>query len=333
MTDPLPILQVEGLDIRFGASDAPPTVEDLSFHIRAGETLCLVGESGSGKSISAMSLLGLLPDTAHVSARKIVFDGVEIDSRDPKALKRLRGQGIAMIFQDPMSSLNPAFTVGYQMIEAIRLTPGVGKKAAREKAIGYLELVRIPDAARRMDSYPHQLSGGMRQRVMIAMALSRNPKLLIADEPTTALDVTIQAQILGLIDDLKEKFGTAVLFITHDLGVVAETADRVAVMYAGRLVEAASVTAVFDDPRHAYTIGLMQASPRVNDAHHRLKDIPGAVPDVAARPPGCSFAPRCAVALDACRVTGAAAPRVDGDHMSRCIRSGELRRLMEMPDD
>jgi oligopeptide/dipeptide ABC transporter ATP-binding protein len=218
------------------------------------------------------------------------------------------------------------------MIETIRLTPGIGKKAARDKAIDYLELVRIPDATRRMESYPHQLSGGMRQRVMIAMALSRDPKLLIADEPTTALDVTIQAQILSLIDDLKARLGTAVLFITHDLGVVAEIADRVAVMYAGRLVEAAKVGPVFDDPRHAYPIGLMEASPRVNVSQHRLKDIPGSVPDVNGRPDGCSFAPRCPFALEACREPGAADPRLEGGHMSRCLRSADLPKLRELTD-
>jgi oligopeptide/dipeptide ABC transporter ATP-binding protein len=329
MSDQRPLLEIDGLDIRFGGSDAPQTVEDLSFHINPRETLCLVGESGSGKSISAMSLLGLLPETAHVTARRLSFDGREIDTTDSAAVKRLRGQGIAMIFQDPMTSLNPAFTIGYQMIETIRLAPGIDRKAARAKAIEYLELVRIPDAPRRMESYPHQLSGGMRQRVMIAMALSRNPKLLIADEPTTALDVTIQAQILGLIDDLKDTLDTAVLFITHDLGVVAETADRVAVMYAGRLVEAGPVAAIFDDPRHAYTVGLMQASPRVNVSQRRLQDIPGAVPDVHTRPPGCSFAPRCAYALEACREPGAATPHTEGGHMSRCVRSGELRILTE----
>lgn len=332
MTDQSPLLQVDGLDIRFGSPDAPPTVEDLSFHVNAGETLCLVGESGSGKSISAMSLMGLLPGSAHVQARALVFDGEHLNPGDTRALKRLRGDGIAMIFQDPMSSLNPAFTIGYQMIETIRLSPKVGRKEAYEKAIHYLELVRIPDASRRLDSYPHQLSGGMRQRVMIAMALSRNPKLLIADEPTTALDVTIQAQILALIEDLKETLGTAVLFITHDLGVVAETADRVAVMYAGRLVESASVTEVFDDPRHAYTIGLMQASPRVSEGRHRLNDIPGSVPELSARPPGCTFAPRCAFALPECSVPGAETPVTQNAHLSRCLRRADLRRLQERSD-
>lgn len=329
MTHKTPLLKVENLNIRFGRPTAPATVEDLSFEIHEGETLCLVGESGSGKSISAMSLLGLLPNSAHVTTDRFVFDGKDIDVRDRDALKSLRGEGIAMIFQDPMSSLNPAFTIGYQMIEAIRLAPNVGKKEAIEKAVHYLELVRIPDARRRLNSYPHQLSGGMRQRVMIAMALSRNPKLLIADEPTTALDVTIQAQILALIDDLKATLNTAVLFITHDLGVVAETADRVAVMYAGRMVEAASVTDVFDDPRHAYTMGLMQASPRVSAGRNRLNDIPGSVPELFARPKGCTFAPRCAFALDECRVPGAEKPVIRDNHLSRCVRSAVLGQLQE----
>ena len=204
------------------------------------------------------------------------------------------------------------------------------KKEAVEKAIHYLELVRIADAPRRMESYPHQLSGGMRQRVMIAMALSRNPKLLIADEPTTALDVTIQAQILALIDDLKSTLGTAVLLITHDLGVVAETADRVAVMYAGRMVESAPVIDVFDDPRHAYTIGLMQASPRVSKGRDRLNDIPGSVPELLARPEGCTFAPRCAFAAEICSVPGAETAVTRGNHISRCARSDELHKLLEV---
>lgn len=321
------ILEVKGLNIRFGSATAP-TVEDLSFDLRAGETLCLVGESGSGKSISALSLLGLLPENAHATADHFMFDGVEIDPKDRQALKALRGQGIAMIFQDPMSSLNPAFTIGYQMIEAIRLAPNISKREATEKAIHYLKLVRIADAAKRMQGYPHQLSGGMRQRVMIAMALSRNPKVLIADEPTTALDVTIQAQILALIDDIKKELGTAVLFITHDLGVVAETADRVAVMYAGRMVEAGQVAEVFDNPQHAYTIGLMRASPRTAAGQRRLNDIPGSVPELRDRPQGCTFAPRCAVTTPACQVPGAEKAVQVGTHLSRCIRRDELGTLL-----
>lgn len=329
MNNPKPILSIDSLKIWFGGDDTPPTVDRISFYINAGETLCLVGESGSGKSISAMSLLGLLPTSARVTAKTFMFDGEAIEIENRQAIKKLRGQKIAMIFQDPMSSLNPALTIGYQMVETIRLTKGVDSRTARSRAVDYLELVRIPDAQRRMQSYPHQLSGGMRQRVMIAMALSRNPQLLIADEPTTALDVTIQAQILGLIDDLKAELGTAVLFITHDLGVVAETADRVAVMYAGQLVEAGPVSAIFDDPQHAYTVGLMQASPRVNIHQKRLKDIPGVVPDVKSRPEGCIFAPRCTLAMEACRRPIPAPQTQISGHMSRCIRRHELRSLRE----
>ena len=302
------MLAVDGLKTQFyGASGTVAAVDGVSFQLRKRETLGLVGESGCGKSVTALSILGLIPArVGRVVAGTVRYGDVDLLALDDDALQRVRGKEISMIFQEPMTALNPVLTIGYQIAEAIRLHEPVDAKQARERAIGMLRLVQIADPERRIDAYPHELSGGMRQRAMIAMALACNPKVLIADEPTTALDVTIQAQILELIVELQDKLGTAVIMITHDLGVIAETAHRVAVMYAGRVVEDADVEDLFARPRHPYTRGLLQAIPRLGSslderAGQRLHAIEGTVPSLRNRPPGCAFAPRCALASDICR--------------------------------
>ncbi len=308
-----PLLQVRNLCTHFSTEDGVvPAVEDVSFEVASGETLAVVGESGSGKSVTSLSIMGLIPDPpGRIVGGEILFrmrDGNVVDlCRLPaRALRKLRGRDLAMIFQEPMTSLNPVFTIGDQIAEAVALHLGGSRAEAMQRALEMLELVEIPAARQRINEYPHQLSGGMRQRVMIALALSCNPALLIADEPTTALDVTIQAQILSLLARLQRDIGMAVLFITHNLGVVAEIADRVVVMYAGRVVEEGDVQRLFKTPRHPYTRGLLaclpgralaggaQAGPR------RLQAIPGQVASPLDRLPGCAFAPRCEIAVAQC---------------------------------
>ncbi len=311
------ILEVRDLQTQFDTLDGVVrAVDGVSFDLARGETLGIVGESGCGKSVTALSILRLIPpETGRIAAGSIKFEGEELTTLGEEAMKRLRGHRISMIFQEPMTSLNPVLTVGTQIAENVVRHMGVPWRAARERACEMLDLVRIADARRRLDEYPHQLSGGMRQRVMIAMALSCDPQVLIADEPTTALDVTIQAQILQLMLELKEKTGTAIVLITHDLGVVAETTERVVVMYAGRKVEEAPVEALFAEPLHPYTRGLMRAIPRLDveaDAagtRPRLQEIPGLVPRLTQPIPGCAFAPRCGFATDRCRT--APPPLVD----------------------
>jgi oligopeptide/dipeptide ABC transporter ATP-binding protein len=282
-------------------------VDGVSYFLRSGETLALVGESGSGKSVSALSLMGLVPNPpGRVEAGEVWYRDRNLIGLSDKALEKVRGAEIAMIFQEPMSSLNPVLSIGRQLTETVMEHRGLNATAARRRAIEMMELVRIPEPERRLGQYPHQLSGGMLQRVMIAIALSCDPQVLIADEPTTALDVTIQAQILGLMMDLQERFGTAVLLITHDLGVVAEMAHRVAVMYAGRIVEEASVYDLFERPQHPYSRGLLDAIPHLSalqgrKRRERLNEIPGIVPSLTGLPPGCRFAPRCSLASDRCR--------------------------------
>jgi peptide/nickel transport system ATP-binding protein len=304
------ILQVRDLHTQFNTLDGVVrAVDGVSFELARGETLGIVGESGCGKSVTALSILRLIPtETGRIASGSIRFEGEELTALGEEAMKRLRGHRISMIFQEPMTSLNPVLTVGTQIAENVVRHLGVPWRAARDRACEMLDLVRIADARRRLDEYPHQLSGGMRQRVMIAMALSCDPQVLIADEPTTALDVTIQAQILDLMLELKEKTGTAIVLITHDLGVVAETTQRVVVMYAGRKVEEAPVEVLFEEPLHPYTRGLMRAIPRLDieaDAagtRPRLQEIPGLVPILTRPIVGCAFAPRCGFATDRCRV-------------------------------
>ena len=277
-------------------------VEDVSFDVDAGEILAIVGESGSGKSVTSLSVMGLLAEPGRVAAGSMEFEGRDLATLSEKDYRELRGNDMAMIFQEPMTSLNPVYRVGKQIVEAIRTHEKVSKKEARERAIDLLRKVGIPSPEKRIDDYPHQMSGGMRQRVMIAMALACNPKLLIADEPTTALDVTIQAQILDLLRRLRDDTGMAVLLITHDLGVVSETADRVVVMYCGQVVEEAEVRALFDHPMHPYTLGLLKSIPRLEDDDtKRLYMIKGMVPNPLEMPPGCHFSDRCDSCMDICR--------------------------------
>jgi oligopeptide/dipeptide ABC transporter ATP-binding protein len=299
------LLRVENLRTWFDSDRGPiRAVDGVDLSIEAGRTLGVVGESGSGKSVTALSVMGLVDEPGHVSEdSRIVFDGVDISRLDEKAMEKIRGKEISMIFQEPMTSLNPVYTVGEQIAEAVRHHEGLGQKAAMARALEMLELVGIPEAARRISDYPHQMSGGMRQRVMIAIALACNPKLLIADEPTTALDVTIQAQILELMNELGERLGMAIMLITHDLGVVAEMCDDVAVMYAGRVVERGPVDEVFSSPQHPYTEALLQSIPLLGMTQAEpLRVIRGTVPSPLNWPQGCRFEPRCDYAFDRCAV-------------------------------
>jgi peptide/nickel transport system ATP-binding protein len=289
------VLSVCDLQVRLGGAHV---VNGLSYEIDAGETLAIVGESGSGKTMSALALLGLVPRPPAVVSGEVQFDGTDLVSAAPAHLRSIRGGGIGIVFQDPMTSLNPVLTVGRQVTEGMEEHLGLSKRAARERAVELLDTVGIPDPRRRLDEYPHRLSGGMRQRVMIAIGLAAQPRVLIADEATTALDVTIQAQIVELIGRLQQELGMAVIWITHDLGVVAGIADRVLVMYAGRVVEEGVLDAVFDAPRHPYTRGLLRSIPVLGDHDQDLDSIPGVPPDPAALPPGCPFWPRCEVRRD-----------------------------------
>ena len=300
------LLEVENLQTHFRTPEGVNrAVDGVSFEVREGETLAIVGESGCGKSVTAMSILRLIPEPPGRIAGRIRFGDKDLLKLSEREMRDIRGNEISMVFQEPMTSLNPVLTVGRQIRETLRLHQGLSRKAAEDRAIEMLTLVGIPEPQRRVREYPHQLSGGMRQRVMIAMALACNPKLLIADEPTTALDVTIQAQILDLMADLKRRVGAAIVLITHDLGVVAEVAERVMVMYAGRKVEEAPVRELFRSPRHPYTRGLLGAVPKLGSSlagnTSKLSEIPGLVPSLKERIPGCVFAGRCAAVRDACR--------------------------------
>ncbi|MCA3413697.1 MAG: ABC transporter ATP-binding protein [Roseomonas sp.] len=300
-------------------------IEDVSFSLKEGEILGIVGESGSGKSVTALTIMGLLPTPpARIAAGKVMFQGKELTKLSSREMQRIRGPGIAMIFQEPMTSLNPVFSIGDQIMETIRAHENLPAAALRKRAIDMLDKVGIPSAARRLDDYPHQMSGGQRQRVMIAIALACNPKLLIADEPTTALDVTIQAQILDLLMDLRDEFRMAIMIITHNMGVIAETADRVLVMYAGRVIEEAPVTRIFDHPVHPYTRGLLECVPSITEDRARLIAIPGTLPDPARRPPGCRYSVRCRYAQPSCSES---LPRLileEADHWAACLRAKEL---------
>ena len=318
------LLSVENLQTHFGTPDGVVrAVEGLSFHIDAGETVAIVGESGCGKSVTSMSILRLIATPPGKIAGRIMFNGRDLLSLPEAEMRKLRGNDISMIFQEPMTSLNPVLTVGRQIGEALRLHQGLDANAATARSIAMLELVGISAAPRRVKEYPHQLSGGMRQRVMIAMALACNPKLLIADEPTTALDVTIQAQILDLMRDLKTRLGSAIMLITHDLGVVAEMAERVIVMYAGRKVEEAPVREIFARPLHPYTRGLLGAVPRLgssleSNARTKLAEIPGLVPSLRQRIVGCPFAGRCPMVTELCRTVAPAVEAKAPDHVVAC---------------
>ncbi len=316
-----PLLEVEDLSVRFATDDGDVhAVDRLSFSLAEREVLGVVGESGCGKSVSFMSLLRLLPETAVVSGRAR-FGDLDLLAASTARLRRIRGREIAFVFQEPMTSLNPAFTVGNQIGEVLRRHLGLSRRDAQARAVELLDLVRIPAPARRVKEYPHQLSGGMRQRVMIAMALACDPKILIADEPTTALDVTIQAGILDLMRDIRERLGTAIVLITHNLGVVADIADRVIVMYAGRKAEEAPVHDLYARPQHPYTIGLLGAVPRPG-ASRRLQEIPGRVPSLAQLPEACAFAPRCPRADDLSRSQVPELREVLPGHRVACFHPG-----------
>ncbi|WP_412057906.1 ABC transporter ATP-binding protein [Bartonella sp. DGB2] len=332
-----PILEIRGLRTVFGPPARQVTViHDVDLHVNLGETLALVGESGSGKSVTSLSIMGLLTrGVGTIAAGKVLLRTkggpiVDLVQLEKEAIRRIRGNDIGMVFQEPMTSLNPVYTIGDQIGEALRVHQGASRKEALETSITLLNQAGIPDARRRAGQYPHELSGGMRQRATIAMALICDPVLLIADEPTTALDVTIQAQILDLLRQLQQKRGMAMLFITHNLGVVAEIAQRVAVMYAGRIVESGPVREVFRTPRHPYTIGLLRSQPRLGEATRmkqrdaKLITIPGIVPSLANLPQGCTFAPRCSFAQEDCRAAVPPLAAINKQHYSRCIRWKEI---------
>jgi peptide/nickel transport system ATP-binding protein len=325
MRQPASLLAVHRLTTSFATQRGEVrAVDEVSFTLDAGETLCLVGESGCGKSVTALSLMRLVAKPGRITHGEIWFNGRDLTQLSESEMRHLRGDDLGMIFQDPMTSLNPVFTVGEQIAEAIRWHRGVSKKEAWNQAVEGMRDVAIPAPELRAKNYPHEMSGGMRQRVMIAMALACDPKLLIADEPTTALDVTIQAQILDLLNELKAKRQLALLLITHDLGVVAEIADRVAVMYAGQIVEAAPVRELFAQPRHPYTAGLLRAVPRLGSQHARLQTIEGVVPNPLALPPGCRFAPRCEHRQPQCDASQIELTAVSATHQARCVRAHEL---------
>jgi peptide/nickel transport system ATP-binding protein len=317
-----PLLEVRALSIHFFTEEGVVrAVENVSFEIPPGEILGLVGESGCGKSVTGLSLLRLIPiPPGRIVSGEIFFDGRNLLQLEEKEIERVRGNDISMIFQEPMTSLNPVFTIGDQIMEAIILHQGLGKGEARKRAIEMLDRVKIPSPEKRIDSYPHQLSGGMRQRAMIAMALSCQPKLLIADEPTTALDVTIQDQVLNLLREIQREMGMSVMLITHDLGVVAEIADRVAVMYAGRIMEYGPIDGIFSQMRNPYTKGLLDSIPQMGEKKKRLNAISGQVPDPMHLPVGCKFHPRCYLVIEECKKAEPPLFRVNGDHFSRCIR-------------
>ncbi len=318
MTD---LLHIEGLRTEFPGERRPfAAVDGVDIAVARGRTLGIVGESGCGKSMLSLSVMGLVPPPGRIAAGQVVFDGQNLLRLPPAAMRSLRGRRIAMIFQEPMTSLNPAYTVGDQIMEAMKAHDKAGRNL-RARAAAALDRVRIPAPDRRLDEYPHQMSGGMRQRVMIAMALSCAPDLLIADEPTTALDVTVQAQILDLLRDLQGQTGMAIVLITHDLGVVAEMADEVAVMYAGRVVERAPATALFDDPQHPYTLGLLGSVPRLEENRERLLAIEGSVPSAASLPPGCRFHPRCVFGAPACTEAQPPLRSLAPSHEAACIRA------------
>jgi peptide/nickel transport system ATP-binding protein len=317
------LLEVKELRTYFAADQGEfKAVDGISFSLDRGRTLGIVGESGCGKSVTSLTIMGLVPQPpGRIAGGQVLFDGTDLLQLDRTQMSELRGNRLSMIFQEPMTSLNPVFTIGDQIIEGIRRHRKIGQAEARDRAIEMLRRVRIPSPERRIDEYPHKLSGGMRQRVMIAMALACDPQLLIADEPTTALDVTIQAQILELMRALRDELGTAIILITHDLGVIAELAQDVVVMYAGRIVEQVDVAGLFDDPQHPYTVGLLGSIPKLHETQERLAAIEGIVPNPTAMPQGCKFNPRCPFAIDKCRTEEPPLMEVKPGHRAACWRA------------
>ncbi|HVE22078.1 MAG TPA: ABC transporter ATP-binding protein [Acidocella sp.] len=317
-----PIARLEDLTVQFTAGGPPVrAVNGVSLSLAQSEILCIIGESGSGKSVTLRALMRLLPERRTKLTGKIEIDGQNVLSLTPRALRNLRGGVVSMVFQEPMTALDPVYTVGAQIAETVRRHKGGTAQAARARALELLELVGVPSAKRRLDAYPHELSGGLRQRAMIALALSCGPRLLLADEPTTALDATVQIQVLLLLRRLRDEFGMAIIFVTHDLGVAAQIADRIAVMYAGRIVEEGPVAEVLGNPLHPYTRGLLASDVDSVPAGEPIAAIAGAPPDLRALPPGCSFAPRCHLAVDACVEAVPGIWRRDEHHMARCIRA------------
>ncbi|MDY0406745.1 ABC transporter ATP-binding protein [Virgibacillus sp. 179-BFC.A HS] len=313
------LLEVENLKVNFRTKkERLRAVRGISFSLKKGETLCIVGESGCGKSITSLSIIGLLPSNGEIAEGSIKLDGNELLGKTENELEIMRGNEISMIFQEPMTALNPTFTIGFQLREPLMIHKKMSKKEATKKSIELLEKVGIPNPVEKLRQFPHELSGGMRQRVMIAMALACEPSLLLADEPTTALDVTIQAQILELMDELKRQMGMGVVFVTHDMGVVAEIADRVMVMYAGEVVEIGDVDRIFNHPQHPYTKGLLGAVPNVDDEEHHLNIIPGSMPNLDDEISGCRFHPRCPYAMDICRKKNPTTFQVTSSHQSKC---------------
>ena len=330
------LLEVVDLRTHFATDDGEfPAVDGVSFSVDAGRTLAIVGESGCGKSVTSLSIMGLVPSPpGRIRGGSIKFEGKELVGAPAREMQDLRGNGMAMIFQEPMSSLNPAFTIGEQIVEGLLRHRRISRAEAVEHALNALRKVRIPAPEQRFHDYPHKLSGGMRQRAMIAMALACEPRLLIADEPTTALDVTIQAQILELMRTLQSETGTAVILITHDLGVVAEVADDVVVMYAGRVVERAPVQQLFDHPQHPYTVGLLGSIPRLDVERARLASIEGQVPSPLRRPTGCKFADRCPFVIDKCRAEDPPLMDVGAQHQSACWRAPlDPHQLLAHPEE
>jgi peptide/nickel transport system ATP-binding protein len=314
------LAEVRDLRVRFvGREETVHAVNGVSFTVGAGEVLCILGESGSGKSVTLRALMRLLPPRAKIDGKLRVV-GQDVVTMSSRALRDLRGGSVSMIFQEPMTALDPVYTVGQQIGETVRRHTGCSAAAARARALELLNLVRIPSAERRLDAYPHELSGGLRQRAMIAMALSCNPRLLLADEPTTALDATVQIQVLILLRKLQRELGMGMIFVTHDLGVAAEIADTIAVMYAGRIVESGPVDRVLAEPLHPYTAGLLASTVHGQSREHDIDAIPGSPPDLRRLPPGCAFAPRCSFATGECR-SAVPEPRYPSpDHMARCVR-------------
>lgn len=335
------MLEVEDLNVRFYTEEGVvKATNDLSYQIEAGERFGVVGESGAGKSVTSLAVMRLIDEPGLVESGSIRFKGQDLLELSREEMREIRGDQISMIFQDAETALNPAYTVGEQIAEAVRLHKDLGESAARDRTVELLASVGIPDPAKRYEEYPHQFSGGMQQRAVIAMALSCDPDLIIADEPTTALDVTIEAQILELLEEVTEEFDTAIQLITHDLGVVAEFCDRVMVMYAGRAVESAPVEDLYYDPQHPYTVGLMSSIPRIGDERDRLDTIPGRMPDLVEMPSGCAFHPRCPYAEESCirnepplvnvATSEPADPDVHGEHAAACLaHTGDLRHELD----